>query len=564
MLRRKDVDLILNTMLHSQSGVSDLNVTVGKPLQVEAHGSLHAVKSKPTIGELTPYQAGVLALAVARTRPRSLEELVAVGSTETAYDIPEVCRLRAAIFQQRGRLGLVMRRLQSHIYTLEELGLPQVFSEIADEPHGLVLVSGTTGSGKSTTIAALLDRINSTQRVHVITLEDPVEVIHEHKLATFNQREFGTDFPHFASGVKAALKQAPRVIMIGELRDRETVELALAAAGSGHLVISSVHATNCGQSVERLLGHFEAHEEAQIRSRVADCLRWVVNQRLIPSNAGGRIAAQEVLGMNHRVRELVSQGENEHRTFYDAIASQQTGWQTFDLCLANLFDSGLISEETALANASRRVALAQELDRIKQAQWGSGSHQNISAIESRANDVDALLELYWPPFITRYPIPVQTEIGTFTLYEPVNIESVPSGERQRQRVRFDMPVQLVEPGKERRRSAVSGTVRISASGDYGSQVSAKFADLKVTEVMLDGRDRTGQVGAVVERGLPFELEMMTEHGLLFTEDKKEALERIAELGTVADTRRLKTLAGNCADDRERAALELTVKRIEER
>ena len=564
MLRRKDVDLILNTMLHSQSGVSDLNVTVGRPLQVEAHGSLHPVSSKPPIDELTPYQAGVLALAVARTRPRSLEELVAVGSTETAYDIPEVCRLRAAIFQQRGRLGLVMRRLQSHIYTLEEMGLPQVFSEIADEPHGLVLVSGTTGSGKSTTIAALLDRINSTQKVHVITLEDPVEVIHEHKVATFNQREFGSDFRHFASGVKAALKQAPRVIMIGELRDRETVELALAAAGSGHLVISSVHATNCGQSVERLLGHFEAHEEAQIRSRVADCLRWVVNQRLIPSTAGGRIAAQEVLGMNHRVRELVSQGENEHRTFYDAIASQQTGWQTFDQCLANLFDAGLIAEETALANASRRVALAQELDRIKQAQWGSGSHQSIAAIESRANDVDSLLELFWPPFITRYPIPVQTEIGTFTLYEPVNIESHTGGDRQRHRVRFDMPVQLAEPGKDRRRSAVSGTVRINASGDYGSQVSAKFADLKVTEVMLDGRDRTGQVGAVVERGLPFEIEMMTEHGLLFSDEKKEALERIAELGTVADTRRLRTLADNCADDRERAALELTVKRIEER
>jgi twitching motility protein PilT len=246
------------------------------------------------------------------------------------------------------------------------MGLPDVLHTMAQERNGLILVTGATGSGKSTTLAAMLDIINEEKAVHVVTLEDPVEFVHPQKKSTFNQRELGTDFDSFANGLRAALRQAPKVILVGEMRDRESLEIGLSAAETGHLVLSTLHTVDAGQTVNRMLGMFDKDEERQIRQRLADTLRWVVCQRLLPLAGGGRVAAVEIMGMNLRIEEVILNGESEGKTFYDIISDAEAlGMQTFDTHILQLVQQDLITEETALSYASRRSVVARGLDQIK-------------------------------------------------------------------------------------------------------------------------------------------------------------------------------------------------------
>src|SRR5688572_10205968 len=224
--------------------------------------------------------------------------------------------------------------------------MPPVFQEVAKEKTGLILVTGATGSGKSTTLAALLNEINETKSIHIITLEDPVEFVHPQRKATFNQREMGTDFNTFANGLRAALRQAPKVILVGEMRDRETVEIGLSAAETGHLVVSTLHTIDAGQTINRILGMFEQEEQEQIRMRMSDTLRWVISQRLAPKVNGGRYALLEIMGSSLRTKDAIVQGESEGKTFYEIISANYTfGWRTFDQACMDGFDRNELTEE---------------------------------------------------------------------------------------------------------------------------------------------------------------------------------------------------------------------------
>ncbi|MCX8026793.1 MAG: PilT/PilU family type 4a pilus ATPase, partial [Thermodesulfovibrionales bacterium] len=347
--------------------VSDLNFTVLKPPQVESAGKLTPVEfDKLKIPQLTPFQTEIFALNLINSDRRLTENLISAGSCDSSYHLPDKARFRVNIFQQRGSYSIVMRKLSTVIPTLEDLRLPPVLSQIAEEINGLVLVTGATGSGKSSTLAAILRLINENKSVHVLTLEDPVEFNHPHIKATFNQREMGVDFDTFANGLRAALRQAPKVILVGEMRDRETVEIGLSAAETGHLVLSTLHTIDAGQTINRILGMFELEEEKQIRIRLADTIRWIVSQRLLPKVGGGRIAVVEILKTNIRVKDAILNGEAEGKTFYDIIEQGDAyGMQTFDRAIINLYKEGLITEETALAYASKKPIVGRGIDMIK-------------------------------------------------------------------------------------------------------------------------------------------------------------------------------------------------------
>jgi len=365
-MQRHELDRILTRMLEAHGPVSDLNFTVGHPPQVEKSGELVTVVTEPPLPRLTPFQTEAIALALIGSDRRLTESLVRTGSCDLPYALGGTARFRVNIFQQRGNYSIVLRRLAGEVPTLDKLGLPAALHQMAVERNGLLLVTGATGSGKSTTLAALLNIINEEKAVHVVTLEDPVEFIHPAKKATFNQRELGTDFDSFASGLRAALRQAPKVILVGEMRDRETLEIGLSAAETGHLVMSTLHTVDAGQTVNRMLGMFDKEEERQARQRLADTLRWVVCQRLLPKVGGGRVAALEIMGMNLRIQEVILNGESEGKTFYEIIHdSQGLGMQTFDTHILRLYQDGAITEETALSYASRRSVVARGLDVIK-------------------------------------------------------------------------------------------------------------------------------------------------------------------------------------------------------
>jgi twitching motility protein PilT len=243
------------------------------------------------------------------------------------------------------------------------LQLPAILKEVAKEKTGLVLVTGATGSGKTTTLAALLNEINETQPVHIVTLEDPIEFLHPTRKATFNQRELGQDFDSYPNGLRAALRQAPKVILVGEMRDRATVEVALTAAETGHLVLSTLHTVDAGQSINRILGLFSIGEEQQLRLRLSDMLRYVISQRLAPRVGGGRQLLTEIMGNNLRTKEAIAIGEGEHRSFYEIIeASSQRGWMTFDQSILDAYENDLITEETARLFATRKGNITQGID----------------------------------------------------------------------------------------------------------------------------------------------------------------------------------------------------------
>src|SRR3974390_530492 len=327
-MRRPELDYILTTMLDSQPEVSDLLFTVDKPLQVESFGELKSVTCDPPFEKLPPFQAETVALNLIGDNLWHIGDLLRRGSCDTAYTLTDKARFRISIFSQRGNHSIVLRKLNTVIPTLDWLKFPEIIKQIPSEKTGLVLVTGATGSGKSTTLAAILNEISHTRPVHIITLEDPVEYVHPHEVATFNQRELGTDFDTFSHGLRAALRQAPKIILVGEMRDRETVRIALSAAETCHLVLSTLHTVDAGQTINRILGMFEPDEQEQIRARLADVLRWVVSQRLIPRIGGGRYALLEIMGSNLRTQEAIRLGESEGKSFYEIIeASQPSGWR---------------------------------------------------------------------------------------------------------------------------------------------------------------------------------------------------------------------------------------------
>ena len=371
-MKQTEIDYWITSMLETYGNVSDLNITVGKPLQVETSGQLVPVPVEPPVPSLTPFQAEVFALNLIGGNKRLLDDLVKHGSCDLSYWLGQKARFRVNVFSQKTNLSTVLRKLEMKIPTISQLSLPKLFYNMAGERNGIILVTGATGSGKSTSLAALLDKINDEKPVHIVTLEDPIEYVHQHKMATLNQRELGTDFDSFASGLRAALRQAPKVILVGEMRDRETMEIGLSAAETGHLVLSTLHTVDAGQTINRILGMFEQEEQAQVRNRLVDTIRWIVCQRLLPKVGGGRVAAFEIMGMNLRVRELIMTGETEDKTFYDVIADAKAlGWQTFDQHILELYEDGLITEETAASYCTRKTAVNRGLDSIKSARGES-------------------------------------------------------------------------------------------------------------------------------------------------------------------------------------------------
>jgi twitching motility protein PilT len=367
-MRKQQIDYILTSMLESYDNVSDLNMTVDKPFQVEASGQLMRVPLTPPIERITPFQSEIFALNLIDGDRRLTRILLEEGSCDSSYQLAGKARFRVNIFSQKGCYSIVMRQLATRIPTVEELNLPGAFLKMAGERNGIVLVTGATGSGKTTSLAAVLNEINEKASVHVVTLEDPVEYVHSQKKATFNQRELGMDFDAFSSGLRAALRQAPKVILVGEMRDRETVEIGLSAAETGHLVLSTLHTVDAGQTVNRIVGMFDQEEEKQIRIRLADTVRWIACQRLLPKVGGGRVAAFELMGSNLRVKDTILQGEREDSTFYEIIeGSQAFGMMTFDQCIADLFNKGLITEDTAMSYASRKGIVGRALDSVKAA-----------------------------------------------------------------------------------------------------------------------------------------------------------------------------------------------------
>ncbi len=395
-MRRPELDYVLSTMLDSQPEVSDLLFTVDKPLQVESFGELKPVTLDPPIERLTPFQTEMIALNLIGDNQWHLIDLLRRGSCDTAYTLTDKARFRINIFSQRGNYSIVLRKLNTVIPTLEWLQFPEIIRDIPREKKGLVLVTGATGSGKSTTLAAILNEINHTKPVHIITLEDPVEFVHPHDVATFNQRELGTDFDSFSSGLRAALRQAPKIVLVGEMRDRETVKIALSAAETGHLVLSTLHTIDAGQTINRILGMFETDEQEQIRARLADTLRWIISQRLVPKAEGGRFALVEIMGSNLRTQESIRLGESEGKSFYEIIeASQPFGWRTFDFSALEAYEQGRITEETALLYCTKRGPVTRGIDQLKKAR-GESTH-DLSSLRMKSGQDGKLNAPLAPP-----------------------------------------------------------------------------------------------------------------------------------------------------------------------
>lgn len=365
-MRKQEIDYILARMLDSYNNVSDLNLTVGKPLQVESSGKLVPVDIEPEIKELTPFQTEIFAMNLLSQDRRLTEILIKTGSCDLSYNLPGKARFRVNIFSQSGNYSIVLRRLETTIPSIRELDLPKAFEEIPRTLNGIVFVTGATGTGKTTSLAAVLAEINATRAEHVITLEDPIEYVHPHKMATFNQRELGSDFESFASGLRAALRQAPKVILVGEMRDKETVEIGLRAAETGHLVLSTLHTNNAGQTINRILGMFDPDEERQLRIRLADSMRWIICQRLLPKIGGGRVAAFEILGTSLRVKDIILNGEKDDNTYESCMeAGRAFGMTTFDNYIVELYEEGLISHETAMTYASHKAVVGRGIDSVK-------------------------------------------------------------------------------------------------------------------------------------------------------------------------------------------------------
>lgn len=339
-------------MLSAGDKVSDLIFSPGRPPQVELTGDLQGVEV-PGIEKLTTKHISAMVQVLLCGNETGQQTLEKKGSADISYSVPGLCRFRVNIFMQRGTPAVVMRVIPTTPPNWQDLDLPPGVMSAAELKNGLVLVTGPTGSGKSTTLAAIIDLINATKKYHVVTIEDPIEFIHEHKLGTIHQRELHSDTPDFASALRAALRQAPKVILVGEMRDRETIEVAMEAAETGHLVLSTLHTIDAAKTIDRIIGVFPKIEEAAIRTRLSQSFRRIISQRLMPKEGGGRTAAIEILVSNSRTREYIEKGEKDGRSIVDAMNDgEMEGMQTFDGELEKLIRSGKITKDVGLAYAS--------------------------------------------------------------------------------------------------------------------------------------------------------------------------------------------------------------------
>jgi twitching motility protein PilT len=360
-MKNFNLDAILEAMLKMSDRVSDLNFSVGRPPQVEIDGALTPVNF-PGLPRLTPYQTETIAMSMLRGDRELTRTLIQNGSVDLSYSIPQKTRFRVNVFSQRGTYAIVLRVIPEGIPTLESLGLPAELHNVCKLKNGVVLVTGPTGSGKSTTLAAIINQINHDFAYHILTIEDPVEYMHRHAKSTVNQRELGSDTKSFALALRAALRQAPKVILIGEMRDVETIEIAMEAAETGHLVLSTLHTIDAAKTIDRIVGVFPKDQEPQIRTRFSQSFRYVISQRLLPKIGGGRIAALEVLKSTMRTRDYVVKGESEGRSLTDAMHDGSVdGMQTFDDQIEMLWNQGIISKEVALVYATNPTNLALRL-----------------------------------------------------------------------------------------------------------------------------------------------------------------------------------------------------------
>jgi len=360
-MKNFNLDAILEAMLKVSDRVSDLNFSVGRPPQVEIDGQLVAVNFTG-FPRLTPFQTEIIALHMLRGDRDLTRTLLQNGSVDLSYSIPGKTRFRVNVFSQRGTYAIVLRVIPEGIPTLEKLGMPAELHNVGKLKNGIVLVTGPTGSGKSTTLAAIINQINHEQAYHIITIEDPVEYMHRHIKSTVNQREIGSDTKSFALALRAALRQAPKVILIGEMRDLETIETAMEAAETGHLVLSTLHTIDAAKTIDRIIGVFPKDQEAQVRTRFAQSFRYVISQRLVPKAGGGRMAALEILKSTNRTRDYILKGEHEGRSLLDAMHDGSIdGMQTFDDELEKMWEKGVIGKDTALAYATNPTNLALRL-----------------------------------------------------------------------------------------------------------------------------------------------------------------------------------------------------------
>jgi twitching motility protein PilT len=353
-------------MLDSGTGISDLIFSPGRPPQVERHGELVPVTTE-ALPMLSAADTARIARDVIRGSHHALQSLADAGACDTSYTIGDTARFRVNVFRQRGSFAIVMRVIASKIPSFADLRLPPVLGEVATLKNGLVLVTGQTGSGKSSTLAAVIDRINETRADHIVTIEDPIEFLHLHKKATVHQRELHSDTPTFAMALRAALRQAPKVILVGEMRDRETIEVALTAAETGHLVFSTLHTIDASKTVERVVGSFDADEQPGVRARLSACFRYIISQRLLPKTGGGRIAVLEILKSTLRTRDYLQSGEAEGKTLLDAMRDGVLdGMQYFDGEIEKLVRDSVISRATGMLYATNagnlQIALADVPD----------------------------------------------------------------------------------------------------------------------------------------------------------------------------------------------------------
>jgi twitching motility protein PilT len=360
--------VVLREMLRTSDKVSDLIFSPGRPPQVELTGKLQAV-AVPGLEKLTPAHTAGIAKLIIGNQQTALESLEKTGSADVSFSVPGEARFRVNIFKQRGTHAIIMRVIPMRPPQFKDFNLPEQLKEIVDIKNGIILVTGPTGSGKSSTLAAIIDLINETHSYHIVTIEDPIEFLHTHKNSTIHQRELHSDTPSFAIALRAALRQAPKVILVGEMRDRETIEVALEAADTGHLVLSTLHTIDASKTVDRIIGVFPKNEEKVIRTRIAQSFRFIVSQRLIPRSDGkGRVAAIEILRSTMRTREYIEKGEAEGKSLIDAMEQgDQEGMQTFDAVIEQLIRQGVVSREGAMPYATNANNLLLRISDMSEA-----------------------------------------------------------------------------------------------------------------------------------------------------------------------------------------------------
>jgi twitching motility protein PilT len=367
-------------MLAVSDKISDLIFSPGRPPQVELIGKLTPVQV-PGMDLLTPAHTAGIAKALIGNNKTAEESLEKYGSADLSFSLTGLSRFRVNIFKQRGTHAIVMRVVPNEIPSFEELGVPPVLKEVGEMKNGIVLLTGPTGSGKSSTLAAIIDIINENKHYHIVTIEDPVEFLHRHKNCTVHQRELHSDTSSFAYALRAALRQAPKVILVGEIRDLETCEVALEASETGHLVLSTLHTTDAVKTVERLIGMFPKSQEHIIRIRLAGAFRFIVSQRLIPRADGrGRVAAIEILKSTARTRDYIEKGEREGKSLYDAMKDGNLdGMQVFDGELERMIRTGVITVNDGLAYSTNRQNLLLQLSDL-----GGGAVSEMMGADSRS------------------------------------------------------------------------------------------------------------------------------------------------------------------------------------